>query len=70
MDQDLVQGATEQAAPIIGHPGINPKGDQWIIARLEQARRRNRDNDNPNLKRGRMVFDFAVGRVRIAEAVQ
>lgn len=44
------------------------KGDPWIIAQLKEALRRNRDNDNPNLKRGRMVFDFDLGRIRI-EAV-
>ena len=43
----------------------NEKGDPWIISRLEEVRRRNRAGDNPNLARGRMIFDFRSGKVRI-----
>jgi len=49
-------------------PAINEKGDPWIIARLQEARRRNRIGDNPNLKRARMVFDFKASRVIVEAA--
>ncbi|WP_439398992.1 hypothetical protein ACRQ5Q_16725 [Bradyrhizobium sp. PMVTL-01] len=42
------------------------KGDPRIIAELEHALWRNRNRDNLNLARGRMFFDFGVGKVRIA----
>lgn len=46
----------------------NQKGDVWIIARLEEVRRRNSVGDNPNLQRQRMFFDFERGKVRIEES--
>lgn len=42
------------------------KGDPRIIAELDNALWRNRNRDNPNLARGRMFFDFDLGKVRIA----
>lgn len=40
-------------------------GDPWIIEQLDHARWRNRNGDNPNMKRGRMIFDFGQGKVRV-----
>jgi len=42
------------------------KGDPQIIAELEHVRWRNRNNDNPNLRRGLMFYDFGVGAIAIA----
>ena len=53
--------STVNAAP-------NSKGDPWIIAELEQVRRRNAFGDNPNMERGRMVYDFDAGKVRVEGA--
>lgn len=44
------------------------QGDPRIIAELRVVRWRNSNNDNPNLRRPRMVFDFAVGKIRIEAA--
>lgn len=62
----LNQGTSAPAVAPNGHPDINRKGDPWIIACLEEVRWRNRNDDNPNLKRTRMVFDFKAGRIRVA----
>lgn len=43
----------------------NAKGDPWIIAELQQVRRRNAFGDNPNMERGRLVYDFDAGKVRV-----
>lgn len=43
-------------------------GDPWIIAQLDEARRRNSSGTNPNKRRGRMIFDFGIGKIRIEEA--
>lgn len=48
------------------HPAINPKGDDWIIAQLEETLRRRPSNANFN--RGRMVFDFKTSRVVVEAA--
>jgi hypothetical protein len=45
-----------------------PKGDPWIIEQLEIARSRNRNGDNPNLSKGRMIFDFRIGKIRVEQA--
>lgn len=63
LDGDLV--VSVGAAPAVAQ---EPKGDPWIIAELREARCRNRIGDNPNLKRGRMFFDFGAGRVAIEDA--
>lgn len=47
-----------------------PKGDPRIIAELERARWRNRNDDNPNMARPRMVFDFDLEKVRIEGVTQ
>lgn len=64
----LNQGTAADAVAANGHPGINRKGDPWIIAQLEEVRWRNRNGTNPNLTRPRMVMDFKAGRIRTEEA--
>ena len=44
------------------------KGDPSIIAELELALWRNRNDDNPNQRRGRMIFDFDLGKIRVETA--
>ena len=45
------------------------KGDPFILAALEEALFRNRSGTNPNLKRGRMFYDFKAGRVCVPSEV-
>lgn len=65
MREDMVQAITESFAAPIGHPATKreAKGDPRIVAELEHARFRNRNDDNPNMRKSRMFFDFDAGRV-------
>lgn len=65
MDHD--QGTSDVASPLRDHPGIKRKGDRWIVEQLEHALWRNRNGDNPNLRRSRIIFDFDLGKARIVE---
>ncbi|MFT4117481.1 hypothetical protein [Bradyrhizobium sp.] len=44
---------------------INEKGDAVIIHNLRIALDRRRADDVPAFNRGRMIFDFELGKVRI-----
>ncbi|MGJ4888913.1 hypothetical protein ACQR1Y_12005 [Bradyrhizobium sp. HKCCYLRH3099] len=46
----------------------NKAGDLRIIEELEIIRRRNRNGDNPNLCRPRMIFDFETSKVCLEQA--
>lgn len=59
MKQDLVHRGPDDGSQLSGHPGINTKGDPWIIAQLRTAIRLRANN--PNFKRGRMFYDFDAG---------